>query len=167
LGFWKKAESSLTENQSCVTIKKIQKEKSCMFKKIIKISLFLCFFAALIVNLIKSHQEISTLYKKYGSGASQFLGHKFSGLTPFLENSQRIGYLTDLSLDDRIAAAEFAQAQYVLAPIILEFGNPNLKFVLVNGSSLNRSLQLVKDQQLQALKKNTFNILLTHNPKVP
>ncbi len=138
-----------------------------MLKKIIKFAFFLCFFVSVAFNLLSSHKQIQSLYRKYGKGASSFLGAKFAGLKPFLKNSQRIGYLTDQSLDEKIAAAEFAQAQYVLAPIILDFNNPNLRFVLVNASSLSQSLELIKQHHLKPLKGNQFNILLTQNPDFP
>ncbi len=138
-----------------------------MIRKILKISFFICFFVSAALNLAKSQEQIQKFHQKYEGGASPFLGMKFSGLNPFLKNSARIGYLTDSSLDETTAAAEFAQAQYVLAPIILEFNNPDLRFVLVNGSSLEQSLELVRQNGLKPIKGNQFQILLTQNPQFP
>jgi len=138
-----------------------------MIRKILKISFFVCFFASVALNLAKSQEQLQKFHNKYGGSASPFLGIKFLGLNPFLKNAVRIGYLTDSSLDETTAAAEFAQAQYVLAPIILEFNNPDLRFVLVNGSSIEQSLKLIRQNGLKPLKGNQFQILLTQNPKFP
>lgn len=138
-----------------------------MIKKILKISFFICFFASVALSFAKSQEQILKFHQKYANGAIPFLGMKFSGLNPFLKNSIRIGYLTDSSLDETTAAAEFAQAQYILAPIILEFNNPDLRFVLVNGSSFEQSLELIRQNGLNPIKGNQFQIILTQNPKFP
>ena len=49
-----------------------------------------------------------------------FMGNKFLGLESILKDIKYVGYYTDKSMDRDKDALQFAQAQYVLAPIILD-----------------------------------------------
>jgi hypothetical protein len=95
-----------------------------------------------------------------------FGGIKFAGLHEILKNETRVGYLTDLSIDDTGNLAEYQQAQLMLAPSVLEINNPNTKFLIVNCSSDTVAYQKLKELGIQPLKRNQFGIILAFNPRL-
>ncbi|MCK5579791.1 MAG: hypothetical protein KAJ18_00805 [Candidatus Omnitrophica bacterium] len=93
-----------------------------------------------------------------------FLGIQFAGLDNILKDTEYIGYYTDKSLDDHVPAMQFAQAQYTLAPIVLDFNNINHPFVLIDCSSEKVAFETVKKYRLIPVRRNQFGIVLAKNP---
>jgi len=93
-----------------------------------------------------------------------FGGLAYAGLHDILRNETHIGYITDLSMDDDRNLAEFEQAQYMLAPAILEWNKSNTRFLIVNCSNDAAAFQKLKDLGAAPLKRNQFGIILAQNP---
>ena len=89
-----------------------------------------------------------------------FAGFKFNGLDKFLAEADKIGYYTDRDPDDKKTMAQFSQAQYTLAPIILEFNNTDHQFIVFDCSSENIALEKIRETNAVALKKNAYGIIL-------
>lgn len=94
-----------------------------------------------------------------------FLGYKFLGLQEILVGHERIGYLTDKDMDERVAAMEFAQAEYALAPVTLDLNNPAYEYILLNFSHPAPALAKVKELGLVVWKQNQFGVILAKNPQ--
>lgn len=89
-----------------------------------------------------------------------FLGNKFLGLNDFFKGIQTIGYYTDKSLNDNQAAAQFAQAQYILTPLVLDLNNLGHEYTLFDCSTPEIALKKIKDSNLIPLKRNSYGIIL-------
>lgn len=92
--------------------------------------------------------------------ASQFTGEKFSGLENILKSQKYVGYYTDKNLKDIQNDKQFAQAQLVLAPSILDINNTNHEYTLLDCTSLKTALQIMKEANITPVKKNRFGIIL-------
>ena len=93
-----------------------------------------------------------------------FLGLKFSGLEKVLHNEQYVGYYTDKDIDEKLPAAHFAQAQYILAPVILDLNNLEHDFILFDCASQKTAFEKIKEIGAVPLVRNRFGIILAKRP---
>lgn len=108
-----------------------------------------------LIARIKEHQE-------HQSG---FLGDQFRGLETAFNHARLVGYYTDKDIDEKIAIAQFEQAQYILAPTVLDLNNTSRDFVIFDCTTPQVALQKIKDLKLQALKANNLGVILAYNPQ--
>lgn len=120
------------------------------------------FFLSLLFGLIcfNSYQLILNLTP---NRPIAFTGIKFAGLSDVLKNETHIGYITDFDLKDDRNLAEYEQAQYMLAPAILEHNNSQTRFLIINCSTDTASFQKLKELGAQPLKRNQFGVILAVN----
>ena len=116
------------------------------------------------MNIRQLSEKVTTTHHKRQEYPPIFLGIKFAGLEDILGDTEYIGYYTDNSLDDKVPAMQFAQAQYTLAPVVLDFGNMNRAFVLLDCSSEKVAFDTVKKNRLVPLRRNQFGVVLAKNP---
>ncbi len=119
---------------------------------------------ALLFNLYSLLKETKRMIKLRDHIPYTFLGDRFRGLDKFLDATPMIGYYTDKNLDDNRSARQFAQAQLVLAPIILDLNNTHHEFLLLDCTSPKVAMQKVQEIGAQALKANQYGIILARNP---
>jgi len=93
----------------------------------------------------------------------QFLGLKFSGLNETLKGQTHVGYYTDKDLDDRVHAMQFSQAQYLLAPVVLDLNNLKYEYIFFDCINELTALNIIKENGFIAIKKNAFGIILAQN----
>ena len=128
--------------------------------------LFLCFCLLVIFfNLLKLSVEIPLMNEQRKKAPLSFLGFKFSGLEGALKGVLKIGFMTDKDLSDRRHAAQFAQAQYVLCPIVLDLNNPNHEYLLFDCTSEEAALEKIKETASVPLKRNNFGIVLARKKR--
>ncbi len=96
-----------------------------------------------------------------------FLGRLFEGLGPLITPVRRIGYYTDLSLDDQRPAMELAQAQYATAPVILDPDSQNYPWIVLHCSTTKAALRKMRESGWIPVKRNAFGVFLARNPSVP
>ncbi|MFA5059162.1 MAG: hypothetical protein WC676_00845 [Candidatus Omnitrophota bacterium] len=126
------------------------------------------FLGALVIISIHIHTLIKETTKNQQlrqNVPAQFLGYKFAGLEETLRDVRYIGYYSDKSLDDRVFAAQFAQAQYILTPAILDFNNTDHDFILFDCSTEDIAMRKIKQIGAVPLKKNQFGIILARKIK--
>ena len=77
-----------------------------------------------------------------------------------------IGYYTDKDLNQKQPAMQFAQAQLVLAPAILDtdINNPRHQFILFDCTTEKKALQKIQALGLIPLKRNNRGIILAKRP---
>lgn len=112
------------------------------------------------VNLAQSFDDLLDLYSKRQKNPFFFSGYIFQGLENIFKDIKYVGYYTDKSLDENPAAAKFAQAQYMLAPTILDLNSTDHEFILFDCSREEIARQKIKEINATALKKNKFGIIL-------
>ena len=118
----------------------------------------------LLFNLYSLFKETKRMIKLRDHIPYTFLGDRFRGLDAFLGHAPRIGYYTDKNLDDNLNARQFAQAQLVLAPTILDLNNTDHDFILFDCSSPKVAIQKIQELGAQALKANPYGLILARNP---
>ncbi len=121
-----------------------------LFKK-----LFLgCCLVLIVVNSFQLFQKLSPQHP------INFSGLKFSGLDDILEHETIIGYTSDLDIKETGPLADYEQAQYMLAPIVLDIINPAHKFIVINPSNDTAALDKLKEFKARPLLRNQFGVIL-------
>ncbi len=140
-------------------------KKLLIFAQLWKTPLFLTIGSLLLAfNLFCSAKETIKMSQVRKRIAYTFLGDRFRGLEDFIGNAPHIGYATDKNLDDNRSAMQFAQAQLVLAPTILDLNNTTHEFVIFDYTTPQAAIKKIKELKLQALKANPYGIILAGNP---
>ena len=120
----------------------------------------LALLVVIAVNLSQSFVDILGLYSKRQNNPFFFSGYIFLGLEKMLKDVKYVGYYTDRNLDEMPAAAKFAQAQYILAPTILDLNKTDHEFILFDCSQEEIARRKIEDIKAVPLKKNKFGIIL-------
>jgi len=89
-----------------------------------------------------------------------FSGIKFSGLEAMFRDIPFAGYVTDKDLSQKQNAAQFSQAQYVLAPTILDLNNTAHEFTFFDYTNKEKAMVKIKDIGAVPIKQNAFGIIL-------
>ena len=107
--------------------------------------------------LSKETKKIVRIKKHLGY---QFLGTKFIGLEGLFKDVDIVGYYTDKDLDQTTDAMQFSQAQYVLAPTLLDLNNTEHEYILFDCRSDLTAFMKMKEIKTVPLMKNQFGIIL-------
>jgi len=91
------------------------------------------------------------------------LGFQFMGLEGVFKDVRRVGYYTDKDLSNTLAIAQFEQAQYMLAPTVLDLNNTQYHWVIFDCTSPQAALDAIKHLGLTPVKIN-HGIILAFNP---
>ena len=90
----------------------------------------------------------------------QFHGHQFSQLQEVFNNIEYVGYYTDKDLKDSKNNMFYSQAQFVLAPTILDINNTKHKYILFDCTSDTVALKKIIELKLKPLKRSKQGIIL-------
>lgn len=118
----------------------------------------------LILICVNSFQLFGKLSPQHPIG---FSGLKFSGLSDILDKETAIGYVSDLDLKEAGPLAEYEQAQYMLAPVVLDITNPAHKFMIINPSNDAAALDKLKEFNARPLLRNQFGVILATTDQTP
>jgi len=139
-----------------------------MFSKLLHIKNVFLVAALIITGLntqsslhsIKAQQRIKSIVP------SNFYGDQFEGLHNILQGAGSIGYYTGKPIDNehKNNLAQFQQAQYTLAPVVLDLNNTDHTFVLFDCSSPAKALSTIKQLNLIPIKANKTGIILAARP---
>ncbi|NCB03850.1 MAG: hypothetical protein EOM67_17095 [Spirochaetia bacterium] len=114
----------------------------------------------LSINLFTFIKEIGPYEKFRPYLAQQFSGHNFSLFQPVLENVAIIGYYTDKDLNVLETNKQFSQAQYVLAPTILDAHNTEHRYIIFDCSHLAVAIEKMKTINATPIKISPSGIIL-------
>ncbi len=89
-----------------------------------------------------------------------FQGLKFGGLEDIFQDVTAVGYFSDMNITEPAAAAQYAQAQYVLAPIILDLDYAQHEYILTNCRDPRKALAKMQELGTVPLRRNQFDIML-------
>lgn len=109
------------------------------------------------VILFQNPHKVIKGYKKIIS--HQVIGHKVLGLDQFTQGIDYIGFYTDWPDEDKLLAEFFAQAQYVLAPSLLDYKNTDHKYLLLYCSSEPLAWAKMKQVNASPLRKNKHGVI--------
>jgi hypothetical protein len=91
------------------------------------------------------------------------LGFQFMGLENVFKNVHTVGYYTDKDLANKLAIAQFEQAQYMLVPTVLDLNNTQYRWVIFDCTSFQAAMGAI--QRLGFTPMKTRNgIILAYNP---
>ena len=94
-----------------------------------------------------------------------FYGSKFKGLNQFLQETTVLGFYTDKNLADKNHAAQYAQAQYALAPLILDLDYSKHAYILFDCTSEDVAMKTIQKMGLVPLKRNQLGVVLAKKKK--
>jgi len=95
----------------------------------------------ILINFLVQTIEIIELKQQRKIIGYHFLGTNYAGLAPLLDKVVVIGYYTDRDLAKNVNSARFAQAQYTLAPVILNPDSLDYEFILLDCASGQKAVE--------------------------
>lgn len=117
---------------------------------------FIFILAVQAFNLIR---EITRLHKVKKMVPHQRVGQNFYGLNRIFENVEYVGYYTDKDLDEPSNNKRFSEAQYVVAPTVLDINNTDHHYVLFDCAREANALEVIQKLDLHIMQKHLGLIL--------
>lgn len=111
-------------------------------------------------NTFNTARELTRTHNRRKLNPYIFYGLAFSGIDKILTGTKAVGYYTDRDLDQTENAAIFAQAQYTLAPVLVEINNFDHEFILLECTSEDIAMAKVKEIGAIPVKKNKLGVIL-------
>lgn len=119
---------------------------------------------ALLCGSFELFKEIETTRQARKKMPFVFQGFLFSGLDKFLPDVHHVGYYTDKDLDNSGDAARFAQAQYILAPIVLDLDYQKHDWIIFDCTTEQKAFEMMKLLGVTPVKRNQFGVILANRP---
>src|SRR3989338_384168 len=110
----------------------------------------------IVINAFHLFLEIKKVRMARQRVPFYFYGAKFNGLNQFLKETHFLGFYTDRDMADKNHAAQYAQAQYALAPLILDLNYSKHEYILFDCTSEDVAMKKIKEMGLLPLKRNQF-----------
>lgn len=132
-------------------------------KNPLRLVLISAFLIITTFNIIRLTGNILSLNKIRKVRPYAFYGRLFEGITPLLKGTQYVGYMTDKDLSQNAHAMHFAQAQYALAPVIMDLNNANHPYVIFDYENPVEAVRKIKELGLVPYKQNA-GLILVKNP---
>lgn len=112
--------------------------------------------------------NVSQLFRKLSTDRPvTFAGLKFTGLGDKLKEEPAVGYASDLDIKEAGPLAEYQQAQYVLAPVLLDIQQSSRhRYVLINCSGDEAAIKKLKELNARPLLRNQFGVILAEISKI-
>ena len=130
----------------------------------LKIVFFIFLLLAAAFNLLTAYTQAIGELTDHKSIPLHSLGFQFRGLENVFKGVHTVGYFTDKDLvKDTIANAQYEQAQYMLAPTVLDLNHTQYHWVIFDCTSPQVAMDAIKNLGLTPLKIHT-GIILALNP---
>jgi len=129
----------------------------------LKISLFICLILAAVFNIFQAYAQAIGEILDHTTIPLHSLGFQFMGLENVFKDVRTVGYYTDKDLTNSLAIAQFEQAQYMLAPTVLDLNHTQYHWVIFDCTSPQAALEAIKHLGFTPLKIN-HGIILAFNP---
>ncbi len=91
------------------------------------------------------------------------LAAQLAGLGKVFANVPRAGYFSDKDMEAPLVIAQFEQAQYVLAPTVLDLNNTSLPVVIFDCTSPAVALAKIKELGLTPMSASNTGLILAAN----
>lgn len=127
----------------------------------------ICFLGAVLLccafNLVQDYAQAVVQLTDKSSVPLHSLGFQFLGLENVFMGLRTVGYYTDKDLDNPLAVAQFEQAQYMLAPTVLDLNHTQYRWVIFDCTNPKTALSMIQFLGFVPLKIN-HGIILARNP---
>ena len=118
-----------------------------------------------IVNLFVLGEDIRMIFNYHRAIDYNKIGYQFEGLQEYLKGQEYVGYFSEVDLRKDAASKLFAQAQYVLAPVILDPENLNHKYIILVCRQPKTAFDKIKQLNVAPLLMNERNgVILAQRP---
>ena len=136
-------------------------------KKLLSPFILFAFLAlsVIAVNLAGLSKEMVEIHRQRKLIPFYFSGFKFLGLEDVFRGVAYAGYYTDKDLSLKQNSAQYAQAQYILAPTIVDLNNTTHLFTLLDCTGEEKAFEKIKEIHAVAIKKNAFGVVLARKIK--
>jgi len=134
-----------------------------LLMKILRNIFFICLLLSAAFNLLTSLAQAILESQDHKTIPLHSLGYQFMGLENVFKDVRTVGYYTDKDLSQTLAIAQFEQAQYMLAPTVLDLNHTQYHWVIFDCTSTQIGLQAIKNLGFTPLKVN-HGIILAYNP---
>ena len=152
------AESAGYNDRLMIPLKYFQSNSSA------RTAFILAVLLVVMSNVLASFKDLRDLHVQRQKIPYFFSGYIFSGLEGIFKKMKYVSYYTDKSMDSAPYAAQFAQAQYVLAPAVLDLNNTGHEFILFDYIDEKKAFKKMKELKAIPLKRNKFGIILARVP---
>ena len=95
------------------------------------------------------------------------LGAQFQTFMPLLQKTRIAGYYTDKNMEHPLALAQFQQAQYTLAPTVLDLNQTHYALVIFDGTTPEASLAAMQKLGFKPVTAGPTGIFLGVNTQMP
>jgi hypothetical protein len=131
---------------------------------------FKIFFTALLLlavlfNLYQAYAQALVQLQDHKTIPLHSLGYQFIGLEKVFKNVRTVGYYTDKNLDNPLNIAQYEQAQYMLAPTVLDLNQTRYHWIILDCTSPQAAMEAVRRLKLVPAKAHN-GIILALNPMV-
>ena len=108
-------------------------------------------------SVIKSYR--SALVKN-GTDKHPEPGFEFAGFKEKLSGLKRVGFLTNKDMSPERNDGQFLGAQYMLAPVVLDLGNPRYRWVILDCTSLIPAFDMMQEIKAAPIDVNEHSKVL-------
>ncbi|MBF0595594.1 MAG: hypothetical protein HQL22_11610 [Candidatus Omnitrophica bacterium] len=108
--------------------------------------------------------ELCSMYAQRQTHPFFFEGDLFAGVKGATGGEKYLGYMTDRDINIDKIAMRFTQAQFALAPVILDFNNSNHRLLILDFQDLKQAVALAQKLQLKLLKRSPQGLLFAERP---
>jgi hypothetical protein len=129
----------------------------------LKVLFYCCVLLFCAFNLYRGYAQAVSQINDHTTIPLHSLGYPFMGLENMFKGVRTVGYYTDKNLDNPLAVAQFEQAQYMLAPTVLDLNHTQWRWVIFDCTSPGTAINLIKLFGFVPLKIN-HGIILALNP---
>jgi hypothetical protein len=129
----------------------------------LKIIFFLCLILAAVFNLYQAYSQAINQLQDRKTIPLHSLGFQFMGLENVFKDIRTVGYYTDKNLDNPLAIAQFEQAQYMLAPTVLDLNHTQYRWVIFDCTSPQVAIDAIKSLGFTPSKIRN-GIIVAFNP---
>ena len=95
----------------------------------------------------------------------QIVGHRVEGLSDFTKDIEIIGYYTDKDISQRKPLREYAHAQYLMVPSILDLNNTDLEHILFVCSTPTAAIKKISEIGAQPIMSNDQGVFFAKKRK--
>ncbi len=129
----------------------------------LKTILFWGLLLAALFNLLGAYGQAVSQWRDHTTIPLHSLGFQFMGLENVFKGIRTVGYFTDKDLGQSLAIAQFEQAQYMLAPTVLDLNHTQYHWVIFDCTNPQMAMETIKSLGFTPLKVN-HGIILAYNP---
>jgi hypothetical protein len=129
----------------------------------LKMMFFICLLLAAVFDLFAAYSQAIVQIQDRTTIPLHSLGFQFMGLENVFKGVRTVGYYTDKDLSNPLAIAQYEQAQYMLAPTVLDLDHTQYRWVIVDCTSLQAAKEVIERLGLTPMKIN-HSIILAFNP---